>query len=470
MTGKKEIPKKGHQTTRRDFLRLTGLSVASFLAPVSGLPLALNDLSLFGVTDYKIKVAATKADNYERTNIRQKVEHLFDSLGGISDVVKPGDKVGIKINLTGGSYWANHPKLQGVDVRECMWNHPEILRAVGELIIDCGVTPSDIYIVEALWDQSCYTDYGYQEIQQYLGAQVVNLNTAAPYITFGNLSTGDNPYFYNSFILNQVLGEVNIFVSLPKMKQHILAGMTHSMKNLVGCAPLQFYQMPGNTGIRSKLHQEGGEPTYHLPRSICDLNMARPIHLTVIDGIKNAIGGEGAWAPAFTPYEHHWLLAGKDPVAADSIATKVMGQDPELLQLELPDGTFTDNHMYLAHQKGMGTNQLDEIDLVGDGAGGIFGLDDDLFPDYSRVRLFQNVPNPFTESTTVRYFLPDTQPITLKIYNNSGQEVYRLADGRATAGEHRSEWRPNGIPGGIYHCTLQSGRISLTRKMVYHPH
>ena len=74
---------------------MTGLSVASFLVPVTGLSQRLKDFSLVGGNGSKTRVAATEADNYERAYIRQKVEHLFDSLGGISDVVKPGDKVGI---------------------------------------------------------------------------------------------------------------------------------------------------------------------------------------------------------------------------------------------------------------------------------------------------------------------------------------------------------------------------------------
>ncbi len=462
----KEFLPKEFKPTRRDFIKLTGLSVASLLVPATGLPLGLKDFSLFGSNDYKTKVAATKADNYERVYIRQQVEHLFDSLGGISDIVKAGDKVGIKINLTGGSYWADHSSLNGVDVRECMWNHPEILRAVGELLIDSGVSPGDITIVEALWDSACYTQFGYQEIQQYLGAQMVNLNIAAPYISFINRSTGGNPYYYESFILNQILDDIDVFISLPKMKQHITAGMTHSMKNLVGIAPLQFYQMQGDTGTRSKLHHEGGLPGYHLPRSICDLNMARPVHLTVIDGIKNAIGGEGAWCPAFEPYEHHVLLAGKDPVATDSIATKIMWQNPEGQQLELPDGQFADNYMYLAHQKGMGTNQLSEIEIAGDGADDIFGVDDDLILKESRVRLYQNYPNPFSETTIIKFFLPDPHLIKIKIYNNSGKEVCRLAEGHFSHGEHQINWSVNGLPAGIYHCVLQARNISLTKKMV----
>lgn len=462
----KKFPPKGFKPTRRDFIRLTGLSVASFLVPVTGLTQGLKEFALAGGNSTKTRVAATKADNYERAYIRQKVEHLFDSLGGISDIVKAGDKVGIKINLTGGSYWADHSKLNGVDVRECMWNHPEILRAVGELLIDIGVSPGDITIVEALWDTGCYTQFGYQEIQQYLGAQLVNLNNAAPFTSFTTRSAGSDPFFYESFILNQILDDIDVFISLPKMKQHIIAGMTHSMKNLVGIAPLQFYQMQGDTGTRSKLHHEGGVPVYHLPRSICDLNMARPIHLTVIDGIKNAIGGEGAWAPAFEPYEHHVLLAGKDPVATDSVATKIMWQDPEGQQLLLPDGQYTDNYMYLAHQKGMGTNLLSEIEIVGDGADGIFGVDDDLISKDRSIKLFQNHPNPFSETTTIKFFLPVRQFVTIKIYSNSGNEVCRLVNGYYSYGEHQIEWGANGLRAGIYHCVLQTKNISLTKKMV----
>ncbi len=469
MPRKKEIPDKSHTTSRRDFIKLTGLSIASFLAPVSGLTQGWNYLSLFGGTDSKSKVAATKADNYERAYIRQKVEHLFDSLGGISDIMKTGSTVAIKINLTGGSYWADHPKLNGVDVRECMWNHPEVLRAVGELIIDSGVSPGKITIVESLWDSACYTKYGYLDVQQYLGAQMVNLNNSAPYTSFCTRSTGSNPFFYESFILNQILDEIDVFVSVTKMKQHIIAGMTHSMKNLIGIAPLQFYQMQGDTGTRSKLHHEGGDPVYHLPRSICDLNMARPIHLAVVDGIKNAIGGEGAWAPAFEPYEHQVLLAGKDPVATDSVATKIFWQDPEGEKLLLPDGQLTDNHLYLAHQKAMGTNQLSEIEIVGDGADGIFGVDDDLNSSGSRVILYQNQPNPFSGNTVIRFFLPDARFIRIKIYNNSGNEICQLTEERYSSGEHEVNWNANGYPSGVYHCVLQANNVSLTKKMVLHP-
>jgi hypothetical protein len=95
---------------------------------------AENLLKLPGNTGFRGSnmVAVTQGDNYESAFIRNRVEHLFNSLGGIGDVVQPGDKVGIKINLTGGSSWVGHENLEGVDFRECVWTHPEVLKAVGE--------------------------------------------------------------------------------------------------------------------------------------------------------------------------------------------------------------------------------------------------------------------------------------------------------------------------------------------------
>jgi uncharacterized protein (DUF362 family) len=246
-------------------------------------------------------VAATQHTNYDPAMIYQKVGYLFDQIGGVGDLVGPGSRVAIKINLTGGAGWANHPSLQGVDIRECAWTHPEVLKAVGQLLIDNGVAPTDIYFVEGLWDYECYNNFGYLDVQQYIEAQLVDLNQAAPYPALVNISSGDDPFYYTYFVMNQILAEVDCFVSIPKMKHHYDAGTTQSMKNLVGAVPLEFYWLPGVQGYRSAIQQEGGPVGYHLPRYICNINMARPVNLAVIDGIKNAVGGEGPWNPAFTP-------------------------------------------------------------------------------------------------------------------------------------------------------------------------
>lgn len=447
-------------------MTIMGLTTAGVFFRSTGMAGPLKLLSGDGGR-YLAQVAATQHDNYDPVMVKQKIAYLFDLLGGIGDVVGPGSKVGIKINLTGGASFANHPNLGGVSITEAAWTHPAVLQAVGELLIDEGVSPADIYIVEALWDMECYNNFGYLDVQQYLGAQMVNLNEAAPYAGFSNISTGDNPFFYSSFILNQVLGEIDTYISIAKMKQHYDGGVTHSMKNQVGIVPLQFYQLPGITGYRSAIHEEGGPVYYHLPRSVCDLNMARPVHLAVIDGIKNATGGEGPWNPTFVPAEYDLLIAGKDPVATDSIASLAMGNDPEAEQLTLPNGGACDNHLWLANQKGMGTNLLEEIELLGDGAGIILGVDEDgEIAAGNGIRLYPAYPNPFTTSATIKFFLAESAHIQLSLHDQAGRTLDGLVDGFTPKGEHIIRWSPNGIPGGIYYCKLTAGAKSVAMRLV----
>lgn len=456
--------------SRRGFLKSVGaVAAGAALNPLSKTEKLLANPHQPNITN-SAQVAVTEALNYSDSSlIKQKVQHLFEAMGGISDVVKSSDKVGIKINLTGGSDNANHSNLHGVDIRECTWTHPEVLRAVTSLLIDHGVNPENIYFVEAIWDDNSYNNFGYRDVQNDLGVKFVDLNKTAPYTEFVDRAVGDNHFFYEKFKMNGILSEIDVLVSIPKMKQHYEAGVTHSMKNLIGSVPLQHYMLSGLSGYRSALHVEGGAIGQHLPRTILDLNMARPVHLGVIDGIVNAEGGEGPWNGTFKPAEYHMLLAGKDPVALDSIASLQMGNHPEKEKILLSRGEYCDNYLRLANQIGMGTNQLSEIQVVGDGAGMISGIEDRASKDGKpkEFQLYQNYPNPFNSATTIRYHLSRPGYVSLKIFNTNGQQVKTLFNGFVSAGRHQQIWQANGLPSGIYYCKMQTGSFSEMRKLVY---
>ena len=51
---------------------------------------------------------------------------------------------------------------------------------------------------------------------------------------------------------NAVFDELDCFISLPKAKQHVSAGVTHAMKNLVGTLPRAMYSSNGSN--RNKIH------------------------------------------------------------------------------------------------------------------------------------------------------------------------------------------------------------------------
>jgi uncharacterized protein (DUF362 family) len=148
------------------------------------------------------------------------------------------------------------------------------------------------------------------------------------------------------------------------MKCHFNCGVSHSMKNLIGLLPVSQYRLNEEHWWRSALHGYGDdEAGTRLPRVILDLNRARPVHLALIDGIKTAEGGE-APRGSFAPVQPGVLIASKDAVAADAVATAVMGFDPTV---EPPNVPFIrgDNYLNLAYSLETGTNRLEEIEVVG---------------------------------------------------------------------------------------------------------
>ena len=227
--------------------------------------------------------------------------------------------------------------------------------------------------------------------------------------------------------------DVDVYVSIPKLKQHAEAGLTCSLKNQVGTVPKSLYTITSNTSRRQMLHNPtGGSSASYLPESICDLNAARPVSLAVVDGIKNSKGGEGVWIPTFVPNESHVLIAGKDPVATDSIGAYLMGLDCEAASLPLPGGGTCDNYLYLLNKNGIGTNQLNEIQVLGDGASLITSV---LTPNNkvprqpSGFKLCSNSPNPFNPSTRIIFFMPKAEHVSIKVFAITGQEIETLLEG-----------------------------------------
>ena len=303
-------------------------------------------------------VAIARAQTYDRALVRRQVQDLFERIGGVEDIVGRGDKVVMKVNLTGGT---GIPKPADMSATECFMTHPAVVRAAAELFRDAGA--KELFIVEAVWDAPTFPTFGYADLAKDLDVTLIDLNRTFPYQDFASVPVGPDWYIFEKFAFHRILEEADAFVSIAKMKPHCTAGLTLSMKNLVGTVPISAYD-PEKKGIRSAFHgTETGHNT-RLPRVIVDLNRARPIHLALIDGIISLEGGEGPWNEKFGKVKPGVLVAGKNALATDAVCASLMGYDPTS---ESPDPPFlqSDNYLNLAYQKGLGTNRLEEIDVVG---------------------------------------------------------------------------------------------------------
>jgi len=89
------------------------------------------------------------------------------------------------------------------------------------------------------------------------------------------------------------------------------------------------------------------------------------------------------------------------------------------------------------------------------------------WPELPReLALFQNYPNPFNPLTTIRFSLPKSTHVTLKIFNLLGQEIETLVNEKLSAGEYDTKWNAAGHPSGIYFYRLQAHDYREVRKLI----
>jgi uncharacterized delta-60 repeat protein len=80
--------------------------------------------------------------------------------------------------------------------------------------------------------------------------------------------------------------------------------------------------------------------------------------------------------------------------------------------------------------------------------------------------LGQNYPNPFNPTTTIRYTLPNSQFVTLIIYDLLGREVATLVNEKQTAGRYSVNFDAIQLSSGLYFYKITAGSFSKVRKMM----
>lgn len=80
--------------------------------------------------------------------------------------------------------------------------------------------------------------------------------------------------------------------------------------------------------------------------------------------------------------------------------------------------------------------------------------------------LDQNYPNPFNPSTIIKFSLPKSSFVSLKVYNQLGKEISTLVNEKKSTGTYQYVFNANSIPSGIYFYTLQSNGYIETKKMI----
>jgi len=95
---------------------------------------------------------------------------------------------------------------------------------------------------------------------------------------------------------------------------------------------------------------------------------------------------------------------------------------------------------------------------------GIINAHNDLPNEYM---LFQNYPNPWNPSTTIKYTIAENSTVSIKVYDILGNEIRSLVNEKKPAGNYEITFSAANIPSGIYFYRLQAGNFIETKKMVF---
>jgi len=120
-------------------------------------------------------------------------------------------------------------------------------------------------------------------------------------------------------------------INLPKLKTGMVVPVTLGLKNFKGLLP---------DSEKKRFHLT------HLQRAIADLSQVAKAQLTIIDGIVAS--------SLYEPKETNVLFAGSDVLSVDAVASQAIGFQPADIE-----------YMSLAHEAGVGTIDLKNIEILG---------------------------------------------------------------------------------------------------------
>lgn len=149
---------------------------------------------------------------------------------------------------------------------------------------------------------------------------------------------------FDSVLIPKMLVGTNV-IHLPTQKTHGHSTTTGAMKNAFGGLLKE---------VRHHCH------TYIHEVLVDLLVIQKEIHPGIFAVMDGTVAGDGAGPRTMEPRIKNWILASADQVAIDALSAKMMGFDP-----------MTIPYIRIAHDRGLGVGDPDQIDIIGDDISGV---------------------------------------------------------------------------------------------------
>ena len=257
--------------------------------------------------EYSSRVSVCRCPDYQPTNLTRAVEKCLSALEPLP--LSRGDRVLLKPNCLSAHHGPDQPVNTRVEVIEAVGHYLRNHYQANLVIADSGGMGSYGK------SKQVYALMGLDRAAIRLKAELINLEG------FGLIELHTpNGKILPKFKATALLDQIDVIVNLPKLKTHILTGLTGSIKNFLGLLPGSLKRAvhviaPSGQTMAGALVDIWGGIKNKIPRT-----------LNLIDGI---IAMEGAGPTHGQANPTGWLLASTDPVALDVTSATIMGFHPD---------------------------------------------------------------------------------------------------------------------------------------------
>jgi uncharacterized protein (DUF362 family) len=262
--------------------------------------------------------------------VKQMIAGIADqTMGGMHNIVKAGDKVLIKINtvipIAANAGFTTDPRMLEALI-ELVKEQKPLLIQIGERSAMGADTRNAMEVC------------GIAEVAQRTGVELRPFDNE-PF----EMYKIDRPIPFNEFPVPRIVREADVYIGLPKWKVHLHTTFTGAMK-------LQFGNLPDYDWM-VRCHRDD------IYQKIVNLTRAANPKWFVMDSLY-ACQGNGPFSAVRDDLikDFNTICGGPDPVAVDTICEAVMDWDNP--------GTNVPSTV-LGAAEGLGTNRLDEIELAG---------------------------------------------------------------------------------------------------------
>jgi uncharacterized protein (DUF362 family) len=294
-----------------------------------------------------------------------------------------------------------------------------------------------------------------QAIYDFLGVEEPITNAGANLLIFEDtydVRRPDWPSERPDFKVWADIYDTPILINLTALKRHYAAFLTCAIKHHVGAVA-----GPSRTETRGYLHGFDDQ-SYEFLTTIAEMAGLVNPELTIVDarqimainGPLRSYGGEIR--------DCNKIVICGDPVATDAYCAQLMQQYDETFTADWINPTLE-----RAESLGMGTANLDNVEIIELEQTSVDDLPVASRPE--KIELYQNFPNPFNASTTIRFNLPKQSNVRVDLYDALGRKVGTLADRAFEAGIHDISFHADGLSSGMYYYRLITANRNISRAM-----